>query len=236
MLTHNSEEFVNDGILRLWEPLNTILNTAPWTLVQWTRGKTKFSIVRNIEPSFRRSGCSLEITLASCLNAKDFSSFQLAIGQNPSLPCTFNDKFPAITSTNHGEFLRHYLTNIHKSRKAFIMNENSEKIRRALWHNIRTSNDSIFVSGNSVYYKCICGRRWRGPAAVLVKDGWKFKKLSKFEITDSLDSEVESCKNLPDERNQGGYIIFLTCNGKTYSSLSLEFQQSQTCSQVHISS
>ena len=102
------------------------------TLVQWTRGKTKFSIVRNIEPSFRRSGCSLEIPLASCLNAKDFSSFQLAIGQNPSLPCTFNDKSPAITSTNHGEFLRHYLTNIHKSRKAFIMNENSEKIRRAL--------------------------------------------------------------------------------------------------------
>ena len=101
-------------------------------MVQWTRGKTKFSIVRNIEPSFRRSGCPLEIPLASCLNAKDFSSFQLAIGQNPSLPCTFNDKFPAITSINHSEFLRHYLTNIHKSRKAFIMNENSEKIRRAL--------------------------------------------------------------------------------------------------------
>ena len=40
--------------------------------------------------------------------------------------------------------------------------------------------------------------------------------LYKFEITDSVDSEVESCKNLPDERNQGGYIIFLTCNGKTY--------------------
>ena len=35
MLTHNSWEFVNDGILRLCEPLNTILHTAeaksPWS-------------------------------------------------------------------------------------------------------------------------------------------------------------------------------------------------------------
>ena len=47
------------------------------------------------------------MALASCLNAENvllnihgFSSFQFAIGQSPSLACAFNDKFPAITSTN----------------------------------------------------------------------------------------------------------------------------------------
>ena len=117
--------------------------------------------------------------------------------------CAFNDKSPAITSTNHGEFLRYYLTNIHKARKAFIMYENSAKIHRAMWHNIRTSNDNIFVSSDSVYYKCICGRHCRGPAAVLVKEGWKFKKLRKFEITGSLDSKVEFCNNW---RKKSGWL------------------------------
>ena len=51
------------------------------------------------------------------------------------------------------------------------MNENSEKIQRALRHKMHTSNDNIFVSGDSVCYKRASNRRWRGPAKVLRKDG-----------------------------------------------------------------
>ena len=36
---------------------------------------------------------------------------------------------------------------------------------------MRTSNDNIFVTGDSVYYKRASDRRWRGPAKVLTKDG-----------------------------------------------------------------
>ena len=51
------------------------------------------------------------------------------------------------------------------------MNKNSEKIQRALRDNICTSNDNIFVTSDSVYYKEASDRRWRGPAKVLGKDG-----------------------------------------------------------------
>ena len=33
------------------------------------------------------------------------------------------------------------------------------------------SNENIFLSGNSVCYKCACNRNWRGPAIVLIKEG-----------------------------------------------------------------
>ena len=36
---------------------------------------------------------------------------------------------------------------------------------------MRTSNDNIFVTGDSVYYKQASTRRWTGPAKVLRKDG-----------------------------------------------------------------
>lgn len=36
---------------------------------------------------------------------------------------------------------------------------------------VKTSSENIFVSGNSVYYKCACNRRWKGPAVVLIKEG-----------------------------------------------------------------
>ena len=58
-----------------------------------------------------------------------------------------------------------------QSTRSIYNNENSEKIRRALRHNIRTSNDNIFVTGVSVYYKRASARRRRRPAKVLAKDG-----------------------------------------------------------------
>ena len=64
-----------------------------------------------------------------------------------------------------------HLNIIYKAREAFITNENSKKIRRALRHNILTSNDNTFVTGDSVYYKWASDRGWRGPAKVLRKDG-----------------------------------------------------------------
>ena len=72
--------------------------------------------------------------------------------------------------TKHSKIISDHLNIIHKAREAFIMNKNSEKIQRTLRQNIRTSNDNIFVTGDSVYYKQGSNRRWRGPAKVLGKD------------------------------------------------------------------
>ena len=49
------------------------------------------------------------------------------------------------------------------------MSENSEKLRGALKRNVQASNDNIFVTGDSVYYKSACDRRWRRPARDLGK-------------------------------------------------------------------
>ena len=68
--------------------------------------------------------------------------------------------FPAMPSINHTKILQQHLNIIRKAREVFIMNENSEKIRRELRHNVRTSNDNIFISGDSVYYKCVLERTY----------------------------------------------------------------------------
>ena len=39
------------------------------------------------------------------------------------------------------------------------MSENSERTHRALSHNIRTSNDTKFLSGDIAYYKRVNDRR-----------------------------------------------------------------------------
>ena len=66
------------------------------------------------------------------------------------------------------------LNALHKAREAFIMSESSECIRRALRHNVRTSSDNVFVTGNSVYYKQENDRKWRGPGKVLDQDSQQF--------------------------------------------------------------
>ena len=98
------------------------------------------------------SKCSFEVALAWCTNAKNslqnvhgFSPFQLALGQNPKLSSMINDKPPAYTPQSSIKILMDNLNAIHKAQEAFIMSENSERISRALSHNIRTNNDTKFL-------------------------------------------------------------------------------------------
>ena len=167
-------------MLSLGEALNIKIQTtgaeSPWSNGIVERHNLVLSEMLN--KVLEEQHCNFEVALAWCLNAKNslqnvhgFSPFQLAIGQNPSLPCAFSDKLPALSKVDHSNIIRQHLNTLHKAREAFVMNENSEKIRRALRHNVRTSNDNIYVTGDSVYYKRACDRRWRGPAVVLGKDG-----------------------------------------------------------------
>ena len=121
--------------------------------------------------------CSLDIALNwfqnainTLQNVHGFSPFQLEISQNPSLSCTFTDKPPALSMIQHSKIISDNLNIIHKPQEAFMMN-NSEKIQRALRHNICTSNKNIFVTGDSVCYERSSERRRRGPAKVLGKVG-----------------------------------------------------------------
>ena len=62
---------------------------------------------------------------------------------------------------------------LHKAHEAFIQSESSEKLRRALNHNIRTSGDIKYLSCDSVFFnfKRANDSHWRGPGKVLGQDG-----------------------------------------------------------------
>ena len=42
---------------------------------------------------------------------------------------------------------------MHDARQAFIKSESDEKLRRAFQHQVRTSSEVKYVTGDKVYYK-----------------------------------------------------------------------------------
>ena len=58
-----------------------------------------------------------------------------------------------MSSPTTSKILIDNLTAFHKAREASVASESSEKIRRALKHNLRTSADIKYVTGDSVYFK-----------------------------------------------------------------------------------
>ena len=52
------------------------------------------------------------------------------------------------------------LTALHKAREAYVASESSEKIHRALNHNVRTRGDIIkYITEDSVYFNRVGDRR-----------------------------------------------------------------------------
>ena len=116
--------------------------------------------------------------MAWCINAKNslhnvhgFSPFQLVFGKNPRIPGILVDRPPALDSDTSACIVRENANAIHSARRAFIASESSEKIRRALRYNIRTSGDVKYYTGDKVYYKRLNSQQWKGPATVLGQDG-----------------------------------------------------------------
>ena len=60
---------------------------------------------------------------------------------------------------------------MHSICKEFIKNESCEKLRRAMRHNIRTSQDTKHYSGDLVNYKQKDNNYWKGPGTVIGQDG-----------------------------------------------------------------
>ena len=60
---------------------------------------------------------------------------------------------------------------LHSARQQYIKSESSEKIRRALRHNVRPSGDVKYFTGDIVYYKRQAEQKWRGPGTVIGQDG-----------------------------------------------------------------
>ena len=53
----------------------------------------------------------------------------------------------------------------------FIETESSERIKRALRHDVRTYCEENYQNGDKVFYKSRTVKGWKGPATVLGKEG-----------------------------------------------------------------
>ena len=179
-LSDNGGEFCNPEFINLCEGFNITVKTtaaeSPWSngLVE----RHNQIIASMLDKVIEDTGCSIHIALAWSVNAKNsldnihgFSPYQLSIGTNPRLPTSFTDKPPALDFEPATKMIKQNLNALHKAREAFITSENSERIRRALRHNIRTTNNYVYTTGDSVYYKRANSKRWRGPGRVLGRDG-----------------------------------------------------------------
>ena len=74
------------------------------------------------------------------------------MSQNVSLPSVIDDKLPALESHTSSDLIRINLYAMHSAREKFIKAESSEKIRRALFKNVRSYSEVHYQPGDKVYY------------------------------------------------------------------------------------
>ena len=180
ILTDNGGEFCNAAVVELAEKFNLNLKTtaaeSPWSngLVE------RHNLVMGdmINKTRDDTGCDIEMATMwavaahnSLFNVHGFSPFQLVYGKNPSIPALQSAKPPALGEESSSEMVRKNLNALHAARQLHIRNESSDKIRRALSHNVRTSGEIQYVTGDKVYYKRLDSKKWWGPAVVLGQDG-----------------------------------------------------------------
>ena len=169
--TDNGGEFANSKFMDMAEFIHiTVKVIAAESAFSTVLVERYNFIITNILDLEDSQHLDMDLTLAWCLNPKNslanmhgFSPFQLVFGQNPKLPSTFTDKLPALIQHNTSTILTDSLTAPHKARQAFMSSESSERIRRALNNNVRTSGDTKYITGDNVYYKKINEKSWRGP-------------------------------------------------------------------------
>ena len=89
----------------------------------------------------------------SLANVHGFSPAQLTLGHNPEIPTVLNNKPPAMEERDSDDIIMEHLQAMKLARREFIKAETSEKLKRALRHNIRPSVKNIYVPGDLVYYK-----------------------------------------------------------------------------------
>lgn len=83
----------------------------------------------------------------------------------------FTDKLPAFEGVTTSTIVRDNLNARHLARQQHVKGESCERLRRALRHNVRTTDIEDLNNGQEVYYKRNDSNEWRGPGIVIGRDG-----------------------------------------------------------------
>ena len=149
---------------------------SPWSngLCERHNGVLKESILKTVEDG----NCTYETATAWAVSAKNsllghngYSPNTLVFGKNPNIPSVTTDKLPALTAENLTETVQRNLTAMKLARESFIKADTSEKIKRALVHNVRSESDVSYENGEKVFFKRQDSKRWHGPGTVIGQDG-----------------------------------------------------------------
>ena len=180
ILSDNGREFDNSEMRDLGERFNIkIITTAAES--PWSNGvceRQNAVIADGVRKVMADTDCALDVALAWTVSARNalanhsgFSPNQLVFGQNPGLPNVFSDKIPALENISSSDTVRTNLNAMHSARQEFIKFESSDRLKRALRHNVRPTDSSIIENGDEVFYKRNDSPEWRGPGIVIGKDG-----------------------------------------------------------------
>lgn len=180
LFSDNGGEFANEHMAQLGHQFNfELLTTAAYA--PWSNGiceRHNMTLTEIIKKVKSDRNVDYETALAWALMAKNtmsnvtgYSSYQLVFGRNPNLPSIFTDKLPALSGETTSQIVGKHISSLYATRKAYTEAECSERIRRALRKQTRTSSEEIYRNGEKVYYKRPNDAAWRGPAKVIGQDG-----------------------------------------------------------------
>ena len=185
ILSDNGMEFNNDCMRDLGEAFNIkVMTTAaesPWSNGVCERLNAVLGrMVQKILADCPNT--DLNIALAWAVAARNslatfsgFSPNQLVFSQNPGIPGVFYDRLPALEKEkSSADIIRNNLNALHSARRAFTQAESSERLARALRHNVRESDTGDLQCGSEVYYKRMGSNEWRGPGTIIGKEGKQF--------------------------------------------------------------
>ena len=114
-----------------------------------------------------------------------FCPHQLVFGKKTNFPSVESNKLPALKGVTCSKMVVENLSAMHDGRQAFIKSESDEKWKHALQHQVRTSCEVKYVTGDNMYYKRQKDNYWKGPAIVigqenhwvLIKHGSAYQRM-----------------------------------------------------------
>ena len=178
-LADNEGEFLNEEYKEMCEMFNIKeVKTAaerPWSnrVCEYQNAILKESVRKTID----ESRFKLETAVVWAASAKNslrshqgYSPNTLVFGRNRNYPNVLTNNPPALETEVSSITVAENLKAMNNARNAFIQDECSEKIKRALRHKISSCNDSFFENGDKVYYKQN-NPKWKGPGCVIDQEG-----------------------------------------------------------------
>lgn len=179
-LSDNGGEFNNDEMRTLADSFGIKLvctaAESPWSNSICERLNCVLGIsVTKIRDDAK---CSLKIALSWAVSARNalqnchgYSPNQLVFGYNPALPNVYHSELPVLEKRTTSQMVADNLNAMHAARVDFMKNESNERLRRALLHQVRTSDVDDLVNGDNVFYKRRDSDQWHGPGIVIGMDG-----------------------------------------------------------------